>query len=148
MTRNETIKALKKYFAIKELVCDHIYAKLGEGAWQCFSTHALENLLVLRRDVIGLPMVCNTKDLHQRGMRCNMCEIVKEKTAAYLSAHVLGEGWDFTIIGMTTQEARNRIKEDQARFPHPCRIEGGVNWLHFDCVCQDGVTTNVYEFWV
>lgn len=148
MKRTEVIKELKKYFAVKELVCDHTYAKLGEGAWQVHPTFALECLLILRRDVIKKPMVCNTKEHHQRGFRCNLCPIVKEKDEAYLSGHTLGIGWDFTVLGMTAQEARNRIKEASGKFPHPCRIEGGVKWLHFDCVAQDGVTDNVYEFWV
>lgn len=30
MSREEIIKELKKYFDIKELVCNHIYDKFGE----------------------------------------------------------------------------------------------------------------------
>lgn len=146
MTRKKTLAELKRYFQVKELVCDHIYAKWGESSWQFIPTFALENLLFLRRDVIGRPMVCNTKDLHQRGLRCNLCPIVDEKDVVYMSTHRLGIGWDFTVQGMTAEEARNLIKAAYGKFPHPCRIEAGVRWLHFDCLPQYGIDKNVSEF--
>ena len=75
-----------------------------------------------------------------------MCEIVKEKTRAYMSAHVLGKGADFTIEGMTAESARQRIKLLPAAFPCQVRIEGGVTWLHIDVLPQWGVSNKVYEF--
>jgi hypothetical protein len=72
--------------------------------------------------------------------------MVKDKANAYLSAHVLGKGGDFTIHGMTAEAARQRIKMLPAAFPCQVRVEGGVNWLHFDVIPQHGVKQKVYEF--
>jgi len=48
MKREEIIKELKKYFNIKELVCNHIYDRFGEQAWMFLSTQLLHTILVLR----------------------------------------------------------------------------------------------------
>lgn len=144
--RQQIISELKQYFNVKELVCDHVYKKWGQCSWQFLPTFGLENLLVLRRDIIAKPMVCNTSELHQRGLRCNLCPVVKEKNDVYLSTHTFGIGWDFTVLGMTAEEARNLIKEKQMLLPHPARIERGTRWLHFDCLCQDGVSYHLHEF--
>lgn len=148
MERNEIIKQLKEYFTIDELVCQHVLSRWGDDAWQFFDTDFLHCLLILRRDVIGRPMTCNTHRLkiYQRGLRCNMCEIVKEKGRAYLSAHVLGKGADFSIEGMSAATARQRIKLLPGAFPCRVRIEGDVTWLHFDTLPQSGITAKVYEF--
>jgi hypothetical protein len=148
MEREDIIRELKQYFEVGELVCDHILARFGEASWQFLDTDYLYCLLILRRDIIGLPMTSNTHRLgiHQRGMRCNQCDIVKDKANAYLSAHVLGKGGDFTIHGMTAEAARQRIKMLSAAFPCQVRVEGGVNWLHFDVIPQHGVKQKVYEF--
>ena len=148
MERNDIITALKQYFDVEELVCDHIYGRWGEASWQFLDTMFLHCLLILRRDIIGRPMKCNNHRLkiHQRGVRCNMCDIVRSKGRAYMSAHVLGKGADFTIDGMTAAQARQRIKLLSAAFPCQVRIEGGVTWLHFDVLPQHDITQKVYEF--
>ena len=148
MKRNEVIKELEQYFKVEELVCDHIYGRWGEASWQFIDTDFLKVLLLLRRDIIGKPMKCNNHKLkiHQRGVRCNMCEIVKGKSRAYMSAHVLGKGADFTIEGMTAEAARQRIKMLPEAFPCQVRIEGGVTWLHVDVIPQWGIDNKVYEF--
>lgn len=148
MERAEVLRQIKEYFTIDELVCQHVYARWGEDAWQFLDTNFLHCLLLLRRDIIGKPMHCNTHRLHiyQRGLRCNMCEIVKEKGRAYLSAHILGKAGDFNIEGMTAAQARQRIKLLPAAFPCQVRVEGGVSWLHFDVLPQSGISNKVYEF--
>lgn len=148
MTRDEIIAELKKYFKIEELVCNHTLERFGEASWQFLDTDFLHCLLLLRRDILGVPMTCNThaRGIHQRGLRCNQCEMVKGKTKAYLSAHVLGKGADFTLHGMNMSTAHKRIKTLPGAFPCPVRIEGGVNWLHFDVLPQWGVKQKVYEF--
>lgn len=60
-TKKLLIEELKKYFNIKELVCPHVYDKFGERAWIFLDTMALRMLLVLRRDILKVPLVCNTK---------------------------------------------------------------------------------------
>lgn len=146
MTRAEILSQVKKFFDIDELVCDHVYAKWKDSAWQFLDTDYLHCLLIVRRDILKRPMWCNGNSAHQRGLRCNQCQLVKEKKAPYLSAHVLGKAGDFTVQGMTAQQARAAIKVSAALLPCPIRLERGVSWLHMDVLPQTGVSTKVYEF--
>lgn len=142
MTRQEILTAIRPFFDIDELVCDHTYAKWGEKAWQFLDTNYLHALLIIRRDIIKMPMWCNGSQKKQRGLRCNRCQMVREKTAAYLSAHILGKAGDFTISGMTAEQARQKIKANSNLLPCQIRIEKGVSWLHFD-VRPDDTRPNV-----
>jgi hypothetical protein len=146
LTREEIIRELHRYFQISELVCEHVHGKWGERAWQFLSTDYLHCLLVIRRDILQAPMVCNHTGAYQRGMRCNMCKLVKEKKAAYISSHILGKAGDFNVQGLTAMEARSRIRNNAHLLPYPIRMEDGVSWLHFDTLPQFGITQKVYEF--
>lgn len=137
--RRDIIKELKQYFDIKELVCPHTYKKFGEISWQFFDSEFLENLLILRRDVLKIPLMCNDWSkggkFSQRGFRCNICELVKSKTLKnqiYLSAHCNGAGADFSSSKMSAKQMRELIKENQHLFTVPVRVERDVSWLHFD----------------
>ena len=145
-TRDEIIRELHKYFQIRELVCEHTFSKWGERAWQFLDTNYLACLLVIRRDILQLPMTCNHDGANQRGLRCNRCELVRDKGSVYLSCHVLGKAGDFTVQGITAQEARSRIRNMAHLLPCPIRMEGGVSWLHFDVLPQYEITDKVYEF--
>lgn len=151
MDRATILKEIKQYFDIEELVCDHILARWGEGAWQFLDTGYLANLLALRRNVIQQPMFCNNhkKGVHQRGMRCNLCEMVKEKDRPYLSAHILGKAGDFSVEGFSglvnMDRIRTKIKLLPAALPVPMRMEKGVTWLHID-VMPTPLGQKVYEF--
>lgn len=146
MTRSEILEAIKPFFDIDELVCKHVIAKWGDRAWQFLDTDYLHALLIIRRDIIQKPMFCNSYGMNQRGLRCNLCPIVEEKKTVYLSAHILGKAGDFSVTGMTAEEARQKIKQFAHRLPCNIRIEGGVSWLHIDTLPQSGVTVKVYEF--
>lgn len=146
MNREQIIRELHRFFQVRELVCSHVFSKWGERSWQFLSTDYLHNLLVIRRDILQMPMVCNHDGAEQRGLRCNMCRMVKEKKAAYLSSHILGRAGDFSVQGLTAQEARSRIRAMQNLLPYPLRMEGGVSWLHIDTLPQFGITEKVYEF--
>ena len=146
LDREQIIRDLHKYFQIRELVCEHTHSKWGERAWQFLDTNYLACLLVIRRDILQLPMTCNHDGASQRGLRCNRCELVRDKGSVYLSSHVLGKAGDFTVQGITAQEARSRIRNMAHLLPCPIRMEGGVSWLHFDVLPQYGVTDKVYEF--
>ena len=148
MNREEILKEVKKYFSIEELVCDHTYAKWGEKAWQFLDTNLLHCLLIIRRDIVKLPLYCNGRNTHQRGLRCNMCDLVKSKKQIYLSSHILGKALDLVCNQptMTAEKMRTLIKQNADMFPCNIRIEGGVSWLHFDVLQQYGVTEKVYEF--
>ena len=146
MTREEILAAIRPYFDIDELVCDHTYAKWKEQAWQFLDTDYLHCLLVIRRDILKKPMWCNGSQKKQRGLRCNRCQMVREKTSVYLSSHCLGKAGDFTITGMTAEQAREAIRQKASLLPCNIRIEKAVSWLHFDVLPQYGVNKKVYEF--
>lgn len=145
-TRNEIIEELQKYFQISELVCDHTFSKYGERAWQFLDTDFLHVLLIIRRDILQVPMVCNHSGATQRGLRCNMCELVKEKKGIYLSSHILGKAGDFTCKGLTAQQARERIRDNAHLLPCNIRLEDKVTWLHVDVLPQFGIDKKVYFF--
>lgn len=132
MERNEIINQLKKYFNIKELVCNHTYNKFGESSWQFLDTKLLHTLLVLRTEIFQTPMVINYAGHYQRGLRCNVCDLVKSKDKVYLSAHILGKAADISMKTITGAQARQLIKKYQDKLPYPVRIEKDVNWLHID----------------
>ena len=137
---------LGRYFQVSELVCDHTFAKWGEASWQFLDTDYLHALLIIRRDILQVPMTCNHSGATQRGLRCNRCELVKEKEENYLSSHILGKAGDFTVKGLTAEEARTRIKQNARLLPCSIRMEAGVSWLHFDTLPQSGINEKVYEF--
>lgn len=146
MNRDKIIETIGKYFQIQELVCPHTDRKWGDRAWQFLDTDFLHALLVIRRDILQAPMTCNYDGAGQRGLRCNRCELVKEKSSVYLSSHVLGKAGDFTCKGLTAEEARRRIIENAHMLPCNIRLEGGVNWLHIDVLPQYGIEKKVYVF--
>ena len=146
MSRSETITALKQYFKVKELVCPHTYQRYGENVWQFLSPCYLETLLVIREQIIAAPMYCNTSNLNQRGLRCNLCSIVSNKQSLYLSAHILGKAGDFTVSGLTAEEARNKIIQNAHLLPYPIRMEKNVTWLHIDTLPQHSITEKIHLF--
>ena len=147
MNRQEIISQLKVYFSIGELVCPHILNEWGTRSWQFLSTDYLHALLIIRRDIIKAPMICNNGSAYsQRGMRCNRCQIVKNKLTPYISSHVLGRAGDFSVKGMTAEKAREKIIDHADLLPCNIRLEGGVTWLHIDTLPQEGITDKVYVF--
>ena len=148
MDRNAIIKALKPYFAINELVCPHCYAKYNERSWQFLDTNALYGLLLMRETIFGVPMYVNNykNGKTQKGLRCNKCDLVKSKATLYLSQHVFGKAWDFTVQGMTAEQARKKIIENAHLFPFNFRLEADVSWVHWDTMNQYGISDKVYVF--
>lgn len=145
-SRDKIIRELHEYFQIRELVCSHTHSKWGERAWQFLDTDFLECLLIIRRDILRVPMVCNHGDQTQRGLRCNRCKLVKDQKTVYLSSHILGKAGDFTVEGIEARDARSMIRNNAHLLPCPIRMESGVSWLHFDVLPQYGIDQKVYEF--
>lgn len=133
MTRKEIVNNSGFVFSAEELVCKHIYRKFGKSALDFLDVRLLEVLLWLRT-TIDKPIIINRTGANQRGMRCNLCEMVKAKTTAYLSSHVLGQGVDFNVKGMTAEQVRDWLKEHEDEIPHNIRLEIGphVTWVHLD----------------
>ena len=146
MTRDDIIRDIRKFFHVSELVCEHTHSKWGERAWQFLDTDYLHALLIIRKDILQVPMTCNHDGAHQRGLRCNLCPLVKEKDVVYLSPHPLGKAGDFTPKGMTAEQARQRIIANAHLLPCPIRLEEGVSWLHFDVLPQYDIKAQVYVF--
>lgn len=142
---------IKQYFDIEELVCPHVYRRFGEGAWQFFDERLLETMLVIR-EKLGKPIYVNNwqigGNLSQRGLRCNVCILVKEKTdleKVYMSAHLQGTGIDFDVKGMSDEEVRRWIEKNQILLPYAVRLEDAVNWVHLD-LRNDGTKGKVIRF--
>ena len=146
--REAIIKALKKYFHITELVCPDVYKKFNERAWQFFTTDALYGLLLLRETILCRPMYINNykKGYTQRGLRCNLCALVKGRATVYMTQHGFGNAWDFTVDGMTAEQARQEIKKNAHLFPNQIRLEKDTTWVHIDFLSMYGVKDKVYEF--
>lgn len=145
MPREEIIKQLKPYFNVKELVCNHIYSKFGEQSWMFLSTQLLHVLLCLRTDILRMPMHINIGNMHQRGMRCNMCPLVKGKKSVYVSSHVTGNAIDFNCEGKTAEEIREIIKAKPLLLPCKIRLERDTQWVHLDCY-DSGSDDKITEF--
>lgn len=145
MTREELLKEVQKNFQLKELVCPHVLNTFGNNAWQFISTELLSVIYTLRNIIINKPMVINSyqNNLIQRGLRCNICQLCKDKTdlnKIYISAHSLGKAIDFHVNGMSAEEVRNLIRSNIDKFECPIRLERDVNWVHIDTYTVDGVT--------
>ena len=149
MTRGNIIQELKQYFNIKELVCPHTLNEWKEKSWQFLTTEILHTLLVIRRDILKVPLVCNTSTLTQRGLRCNLCEVVKNKTMnniLYLSSHHNGLGLDLSSPKMSAEKMRKLIQQNADLLPYTIRMENDVNWLHIDCYDNcDGHKINFFD---
>lgn len=150
MNRNKLIEEVSKHFNIKELVCPHCYNKFKDNSWQFISTELLSTLYILRTIVINKPMVINTwatnGSYSQRGLRCNMCQLVKSKTSIYMSAHSLGKAVDFHVPGMDAESVRNLIRNNVNKFEYPIRLEKCTNWCHIDCYVPKGSSNRLLEF--
>ena len=151
MTRNQLIDKLKNNFDIKELVCQHCYNKFKDNAWQFLSTELLSTLYTLRYVIFNKPITINNwhqkGSLSQRGLRCNMCPIVKDKKDVYISAHILGNAVDFNVQGYTTEQVYNEIRNNIDKFEYPIRIESNsTTWCHCDTYQPIGSTTKLVEF--
>lgn len=131
-------KTIKDYFGIKELVCKDVYTKFGDKAWSFFDDRLLATLLWIREN-IGKPMTINTwangGQFSQRGLRCNLCALVADKTKKgqlYVSAHMEGTGCDFDVQGMTAAQVRQWLINYKHMLPYPIRVEDGTSWVHID----------------
>ena len=107
------------------------------------------DLLLWARETIGDPLTVNNwaagGQYTQRGLRCNMCQLVKGKTRPYLSAHVLGKGYDFTAQNYSADECRALLMRKAGNAPCPFRMEAGVAWVHIDAL-NDGAVDKCVLF--
>ena len=135
---------IRKYFSIRELVSKRVWNKCGDAAWSFFDPRLFDVVVWLRKG-LGIPLVCNNwangGSLEQRGFRCNLDGLVKDKTDAgklYCSAHIRGQAIDLSSGKMSAKQIRTWIRVHAAQCPHPIRLESDKSaptWVHID-VCN------------
>lgn len=136
---------------VKEVVCPHIYQKWGDKAIRFIDPDLIEVLNVIRNKILKCPIVINNGTWKQRGMRCNLCGLVVEKTnngQPYLTAHLLGKAIDFSCKTYTVPQVHELIKKNADLFPCKIRLESPENastWIHVDLMAY-GQKEKVYTF--
>ena len=128
------------YFDLEELVCQNVFKKYGEFAWNFLDPRLLLNIERIRAR-IGRQIIINNwrsgGDFSQRGLRCNLCSLVNSNKELYMSAHILGKAVDFNVDGMLAEEVRVWIYENARLWPYPMRLERDVSWVHLDVYDMD-----------
>lgn len=132
------------YFSVEEMVCPHVYNKFKGNEkmiWNFFDPRLLITLDWIR-EMFNAPITVNNwkegGPFSQRGLRCNICPLVKEKTAknsVYVSSHILGQAVDFDVKGMQASEVRAWLYDNKDVLPYPISVEKDVNWVHLDMRC-------------
>ena len=138
--------------SVKECVCPHVYAKYGDNAIRFIDPNLRAVLDVIRNKILKRPIrINNGSTFTQRGLRCNICQLVADKTKAgklYLSAHNLGKGCDFDCPGLTVQQVHDLIKKNAQLLPCKIRLESPIDaptWIHVD-IMTEGQKEAVYVF--
>ncbi len=138
--------------SVKEIVCPHVYKKYGDKAIRFLDKDLIAVLDVIRNKILKCPiMINNGTSLTQRGFRCNICQLVADKTKSgkmYLSAHNLGKGCDFSCNKYSVIQIHKMIKENANLLPCKIRLESPLDapsWVHVD-VLSEGQKDKVYVF--
>lgn len=125
-----------KHFTLKELVPREVYEQYGKEAWKLFDEKLISTIDFLR-EAFNVPIIINgwqwNGQNQYRGYRPENCKIGAEN-----SAHKGGMAVDMTIEGITANEARKWLKENQSKLPHDIRCEDGVDWLRIDTRAKNG----------
>lgn len=129
---------IPKYFQLYELMPPELYTydmMVSEYARErAFANYFDEKLLItidIVREIIGLPLICNTwfQDGNRKncGLRTMQCEV-----GAAHSQHKLGKAVDLICHKMSAEDMRKKIEANKDKLPYNIRIEADVNWLHLD----------------
>ena len=137
--------------SVKEVVCPHMYEKYGDNAIRFVDPDLIAVLDVIRNKILKCPITINNGTWKQRGFRCNICQLVADKTKAgkmYLSGHNLGKAIDFSCKTYTVQQVHDLIKKNANLLPCKIRLESPTDaptWVHFD-IMNYGQKDKVYVF--
>ena len=121
-----------KYFKLEELIDQRTFRNFGNTAWQLFTPESLE-MLDNFREFIGVPVTVNNWHIggqfSMRGYRPSWTDV-----GAINSPHKKGRAFDCDVEGMTAEEVRQKILENQDNplLNRIMRVEGLVNWVHMD----------------
>lgn len=140
-----------EHFHLTELVSPVVYKKYGSFAWNFFDDRMLRDLDLLR-DLWGKPLVVNNwkngGGYKQSGLRCNIDPIVYGKKEPYLSAHVLGRGFDVKPLKLAdTSDLLLCVLENYKKFETLSRIEDynkTGTWIHVDNMVSRGNNITVF----
>ena len=156
MDKASIVNQVKKFFKIQEFVDKQTYTRWGENAWNFIDEKLLETILILRRDILKVSLICNDWCFggknQQRGLRTNLSALVKDKTdrgVLYLSQHIFGKAVDFVSSKMTADEMRKLIKANAHKLPYNIRVEDGASaptWLHIDVMSDVNQKEKLYFF--
>lgn len=76
-----------------------------------------------------------------------MCQLVKNKSSIYLSAHRLGKAIDFNVQGLTSNQVNDIVRNNANNFEYPIRLESNTSgWSHIDCYEPVGSNQKIVEF--
>lgn len=151
-------KTFEDYFGLKEIFCPHAYHYyieiLGYSNTRMYAMidpRVKANWLWLRES-LGKEITINNWAIggpyDERGMRCALCDLVKDKTEEeipYLTPHVMGQGFDGTVKGLMARVVRQYILDHSEEVPFPGRIEMKKSWLHWDCI---DMGVKIYKLYV
>ena len=138
---------ISKYFDKEEVLSKH--ACESGGGYELLHTD-LQKLVVWIREKLGRPMYANNwksgGQFSQRGYRTNDDPVCKAQKFAPGSAHFKGKALDFDVKGMTAEQVRKWLFDNQEEAPVRFRVEKGVNWVHVD-VMPHKASDKVYFFY-
>ena len=124
---------IHKYFDKEEVLSKHTINAGGD--YDLLDTD-LQKLVVWIREALGRPMTANTwksgGQFSQRGYRTNDDPVCKAQKFTPGSAHFKGKALDFDVKGMTAEQVRKWLHDNQEDAPVRFRVEKGVNWVHVD----------------
>ena len=124
---------IQKYFDKEELLSKHVYN--SGGGYELLHPD-LQKLVVWIRETLGRPMFANNWEIggqfSQRGYRTNDDPVCKAQKFVPGSAHFKGKALDFDVKGMTAEQVRKWLHDNQESAPVRFRVEKGVNWVHVD----------------
>lgn len=137
--------------SVKEVVCPHMFEKYGDNAIKFLDRDLIAVLDIIRNKILKCPIVINNGTWKQRGFRCNICQLVADKTKAgkmYLSGHNLGKACDFSCSKYTVVQIHEMIKKNADLLPCKIRLESSIDaptWVHVDIMTY-GQKDKVYVF--
>lgn len=134
------------HFIIQELVDKETFSQFREDCWQLFPQKALDMLEGVR-EFFGVPITVN--NWHTGGQFQFRGYRPKWYTGgASKSAHRSGMAFDCFVKGYTAEQARKSIllNQDHILLKEIQRLEGGVTWLHMDCLEPPQGKSRIYVF--
>ena len=138
---------ISKYFDKEEIMSRHVFEAGGD--YDLLDAD-LQKLVVWIRETLGRPMYANNWSIggqfSQRGYRTNDDPVCKAQKFAIGSAHFKGKALDFDVKGMTAEQVRKWLHDNQDSAPVRFRVEKGVNWVHVD-VMHHRASDKAYFFY-